>query len=931
MSLSLYNKKRHFDKTSEPKGKEKSSKGSLRFVVQKHDASHVHYDFRLEMEGVLKSWAVPKGPSLNPADKRLAMAVEDHPFDYRNFEGIIPEGNYGGGTVIVWDEGTYEPINSEGLSRKEKEKMLLHQLHSGNLKFVLHGEKLNGEYALFLMKSRGERSWILVKKKDEYANEKDITEQNTSVLSGKTIAEIAEENGTVPNHPEALVKKATRKKVSLLEEKKATPTKKPATNSRPTKVARTSPIHGKKKVLKVLQVLGDNKDKAVKAPMPVDVVPMLATLITEPFNDDKWIFEIKWDGYRAVAYCNGSSVELASRRLQSFTDKYAPVSDALSKLQVKAVFDGEIVAVNEKGAPEFQLLQNWQNTPAQLQYFIFDIIWLDGYDVTQLPLVERKRILKELLPENDPIIKYSDHVETKGEDFFKIALKQGLEGIMAKKANSTYKIATRSDDWVKIKVNQRQEVVIAGFTQPRNTRKFFGSLLLGVYDGEELVYVGHTGSGFNGKSLEAVHKKLQPLIVDHSPFDKKPKTNMPPTWVKPKLVCEIKFSEWTKDRMARHPIFMGLRDDKKAKDVIFEKPKNMAQLSSSKKSAPKKDASKTNTKKAGAKATSKKAQKKSPVSFRPNNIQVDIDAGTDQLITINGHELKLTNLDKQYWKKEKFSKGDMVNYYLRMEPFIMPYMVDRPQSLNRHPNGIDGPNFFQKDVKGKVPDWMQTHDDFSESTNATVEYLVCSNEATLIYMANLGCIEMHPWHSRSQSWENPDWCLIDLDPDKTNSFDQVINVAQVVRKILDAIGAKSNVKTSGSSGIHIYIPLGAQYNYDQSKQLAELVVNMVHQEMPDITSVERSPAKRKGLIYLDYLQNRQTQTAAAPYSLRPKPGVPVSTPLDWSEVKKGLTPTTYNARNIWDRLKIEGDLFKPVLGKGIDLDKVLSKLASLMK
>jgi bifunctional non-homologous end joining protein LigD len=376
---------------------------------------------------------------------------------------------------------------------------------------------------------------------------------------------------------------------------------------------------------------------------------------------------------------------------------------------------------------------------------------------------------------------------------------------------------------------------------------------------------------------------------------------------------------------------MGLRDDKKAKDVIFEKPKNMAQLSSSKKSAPKKDASKTNTKKAGAKATSKKAQKKNPVSFRPNNIQVDIDAGTDQLITINGHELKLTNLDKQYWKKEKFSKGDMVNYYLRMEPFIMPYMVDRPQSLNRHPNGIDGPNFFQKDVKGKVPDWMQTHDDFSESTNATVEYLVCSNEATLIYMANLGCIEMHPWHSRSQSWENPDWCLIDLDPDKTNSFEQVINVAQVVRKILDAIGAKSNVKTSGSSGIHIYIPLGAQYNYDQSKQLAELVVNMVHQEMPDITSVERSPAKRKGLIYLDYLQNRQTQTAAAPYSLRPKPGVPVSTPLDWSEVKKGLTPTTYNASNIWDRLKIEGDLFKPVLGKGIDLDKVLSKLASLMK
>jgi bifunctional non-homologous end joining protein LigD len=312
-------------------------------------------------------------------------------------------------------------------------------------------------------------------------------------------------------------------------------------------------------------------------------------------------------------------------------------------------------------------------------------------------------------------------------------------------------------------------------------------------------------------------------------------------------------------------------------------------------------------------------------------MQVDIEAGKDQVLTIDKHELKLTNLDKLYWRKEKFSKGDMINYYLRIAPFIMPYMVDRPQSLNRHPNGIEGPNFFQKDVKDKVPDWMQTHEDFSESTNENVEYLVCANEATLVYMANLGCIEMHPWHSRAQSWQNPDWCLIDLDPDKTNSFDQVISVAQVVHKVLDTIGAKNYVKTSGSTGIHIYMPLGAKYNYDQSKQLAELVVNMVHQELPDITSVERSPSKRKGLIYLDYLQNRETQTAAAPYSLRPKPGVPVSTPLDWSEVKKGLTSTTYNARNIWDRLQTEGDLFKPVLGKGIDLDKVLSKLTALMK
>ena len=303
----------------------------------------------------------------------------------------------------------------------------------------------------------------------------------------------------------------------------------------------------------------------------------------------------------------------------------------------------------------------------------------------------------------------------------------------------------------------------------------------------------------------------------------------------------------------------------------------------------------------------------------------------NQEITLNSHTLKLTNLDKLYWKKEAFSKGDMINYYLRIAPWMLPYMKDRPQSLNRHPNGINGPNFYQKDVEGKVPSWMATHEDYSESTGKTIQYLVCKDEATLIYMANLGCIEMHPWHSRTGSWQQPDWCLIDLDPDTRNSFEQVIETAQVVKKVLDSIGAVSYVKTSGSSGIHIFIPLGAKYNYDQSRQLAELVVTMVNHELPDTTSVIRNPAKRKGKIYLDFLQNREIQTAASVYSLRPKPGVPVSTPVDWSEVKKGLKPTTYNAYNIFDRLKAEGDLFKGVLGKGIDMEKVLSKLAAQME
>jgi bifunctional non-homologous end joining protein LigD len=937
MGLSLYKKKRRFNETPEPEGKEKSSKGFFRFVIQKHDASHVHYDFRLEMEGVLKSWAVPKGPSLNPVDKRLAMQVEDHPYDYRNFEGVIPAGNYGGGTVIVWDEGTYEPMEAEGLNRKEQEKHLLKQLYSGNLKIRMHGKKIKGDFALFQMKGRGERSWILVKKNDEFASEVDVTENEKSVKSGKTLVQVAKANGATVNHPEAHGKENGKaqtvagKTVQLLSktQRKSASAKGVKTSDKSSK----SGSNNKKKAGLIKELLGDSFSLVNKSGMPTDVVPMLASLIDEPFDNDDWIFEIKWDGYRAVAYCNGKSVELISRNLTSFTEKYGPVTQAFKQLKLNAVFDGEIVAVDEKGLAAFQSLQNWQNTPVQLKYFVFDIIWLDGYDLTRIPLIERKKILREIIPADDEIIKYSDHVIGKGREFFEAAVSQGLEGIMAKKANSIYQVDKRTENWVKIKVNKRQEVIIAGFTQPRNSRKFFGSLLLGLYDGNELVYVGHTGSGFNTKSLENIYNKLQPLVTKECPFQKCPKGNMPVTWVKPKLVCEIKFAEWTKDRIARQPIFMGLRVDKKAKDVTFEKSVNinmMKKAATEKKTAPKKS-SKTPAKKSSTAKTAGAKKKSVKATAKTSNHQINPDEGVNQQIVLDGHELKLTNLNKLYWKKEKFSKGDMINYYLQVAPYILPYMVDRPQSLNRHPNGIDGPNFYQKDQRGKLPGWMQTHEDFSESTNETIEYLVCSNEATLIYMANLGCIEMHPWHSRSQSWQNPDWCLIDLDPDKPNTFEQVMEVAKVVKQILDSIEAEALVKTSGSTGIHIYIPLGARYDYDQSKQLAELVVTLVNHELPDLTSVERSPSKRKGKIYLDFLQNRQTQTAAAPYSLRPKPGVPVSTPLDWSELKKGLTPTTYNARNIFDRLKVEGDLFKPVLGKGINLEKVISKLASQMK
>jgi len=909
MGLSLYNKKRNFSETPEPVGKSKSSKTTLRFVVQKHDASSLHYDFRLEVGGVLKSWAVPKGPSLNPADKRLAMMVEDHPYDYRNFEGVIPEGNYGAGTVIVWDEGYYEPVAGQGLKKKEQEQILLRELEMGSLKFILHGQKLQGTFTLRLLRKGEEKAWLLIKNKDDFATDEDITEQEASVKSGKTLADIAAKSGAKLNHP--VTQNVTAKKTA----KKAVATT--------AGVSRAAKASKNQKVSSVHPVLQEYAAVVKQKAMPTNIKPALATLVDAPFSDPNWLYEIKWDGYRAVAYVNKGDVEIISRNNKPFTRKYAPVTAALKAAGLNAVMDGEIVATDTNGLANFQLLQNWQNAPVHLHFYVFDILWLDGYDLTQLPLLDRKKILQQVLPPDDPILRFSDHVVGTGKDFYKVALKQGLEGIMAKRADSLYEIGKRTPDWLKIKVNRRQEVVIAGFTVPRKSRKYFGALLLGVYDGDELVYVGHTGSGFNTKSLEDIYRRLQPLVTNKSPFKKAPKTNMPATWVKPQLVCEIKFTEWTKEGIARHPIFMGLRDDKKTTDVHFEKEEKQSAVVKKAIAQKEKKASGRNPIAAPKKTASGKSVKKT------SGLQLSLDEGTNQTLVIDKIELSVTNLDKVYWQKEGYRKIDSINHYLRMAPFILPYLLDRPHSLNRHPNGADAPNFFQKDMKGKRPDWLQTHTDFSESTNTNVEYLVCANEATLIYMANLGCIEMNPWHAKSATWQNPDWCLIDLDPEGVG-FNAVIECAQVVKKVLDAIGAEGYCKTSGATGMHIYIPLGAKYNFDQSKQLAELICKLVQQELPALTSMERNPAKRKERVYLDFLQNKETQTAAAPYSLRPKRGASVSTPLHWDEVKKGLTPTTYTIQNIYERVRAEGDLFKPVLGKGINLEKVLNRLGNIL-
>lgn len=889
MALEKYRQKRDASKTPEPFGG-KSNENKLRFVVQKHAASHLHYDFRLEMEGVLKSWAVPKGPSLDPEVKRLAMMVEDHPYDYRNFEGIIPQGEYGGGTVIVWDEGFYEPFESDAETKQEQDKVLRAGLHSGKIKFVLNGKKLKGAFALVKAHGRGENGWLLMKLEDKYASHQDITLKGKSVISGKTLDQVAKTSKNVYGQkPAESEQEALDKKVE------------------------TAP--GKSKAPLADSLLKKGK----KSKILTEVKPMLATLVNEPFDKPGWTYEVKWDGYRALAYIRKGKSELLSRNLKSFTEKYYPLATVMDSWSFDAVLDGEILVIGKDGKANFSALQNWRSeADGELVYYAFDLLWYDGRDITGLPLSERQAILKEMLPANNDHVRLSQVFEGNGVEFFEAAQKMGLEGIMAKKADSTYAIDARSKDWLKIKVNQRQEVVIGGFTRNEGTAKQFSSLLLGVYDHGKFEYVGKVGTGFSDKKQKEMMALFEPLITDTIPFDTKPDVNKPSrfrpnpprataTWLKPELVCEVSFIEVTSDGVFRHPSFEGMRTDKKAKEVVREIASDTAAVT------------KTNEKENKLVAAPKREGTKTLLNPKEET----------QVKKVNGHNLKFTNLSKVYWPEEGYTKRDMFNYYYQVAEYILPHLKDRPLSLNRFPSGIHGKSFYQKDVKGKAPDWAKTYP-YTTSDGENKEFLVGDNEATLLWMASLGCIEMNPWFSRISSPDNPDYCVIDLDPAEKTTFEQVIQAAREVKDVLDAIDVTSYVKTSGSTGIHIYIPLGAKYTYDQSQMFARLLVSIVHDRLPDFTSLERKIKDRDGKMYLDFLQNRPGATIACAYSLRPKPGATVSMPLHWEEVKKGLKMADFTINNAIARIKSEGDLFKGTLEEGIDMEKALQKAKDVL-
>ena len=850
-NLEQYNQKRDFKQTSEPEGKLRESSGKLKFVVQRHAASHLHYDLRLEMDGVLKSWAVPKGPSLNASDKRLAMMTEDHPYEYKDFEGSIPEGNYGAGEMEIWDSGTYEPLNK--IKGKSDDLVMRAELHKESLKFILHGEKLKGEFALVKIKnSEKGNEWLLIKHKDEFSTTENYDAEEQTAENSKVTAYLNSKKS----------KKADR---SLA-------TAKHFRNYAPA-------LSGEKKIKKFIE-------------------PMLAKSSDKPFDGDDWAFEIKWDGYRAVADLRNEPL-LYSRNGLDFSQKFKKVFNQLKLQDFPLVLDGELVAYDKSGKPSFQLLQQIGDKPNLLVIFqVFDLLWLNGLSTKNLTYLQRKELLKEALKESD-LVKYHDHVLENGKDFFSLVENMGLEGMIAKKTDGTYSEGLRSSEWLKIKTQQTDEVIICGFTEPKGSRKHFGSLILGKYFGKEMKFCGHIGTGFSDKTLKDLFEKMKPLIQEKSPFKEIPKTNEKPTWLKPELVAEIKFTEITKEGIYRHPVFLRLREDKTIEDLkgsVENQPENNEKIQE----------------------TEMPAVVKKQVVQREN----------EQKTKIGKQDVKLTNQNKIYWPKDSISKGDMVAYYQSVAEFILPHLKNRPQSLNRFPNGIEGLSFYQKDAADEMPNWIQTEKIFSDSIEKFINYIICNDAATLAYLNNLGCIEMNVWTSNIKNLENPDYLVLDLDPSDNNTFDEVIETANMVKTVLDKAKIKGFPKTSGSSGIHVYIPMGSQYSFEQVKNFGHILMQMVQKELPDLTTLERSLQKRdKNKIYLDYLQNRKGQTLASVYSLRPKNGAPVSMPLEWKELKTGLKPTDFNIENALTRIQKKGDLFLPTLGKGIDMLKAVELLS----
>jgi len=818
MALQQYRRKRDFTRTKEPAGRERRSAGQLSFVVQKHAARRLHYDFRLELDGVLKSWAVPKGPSLDPGDKRLAVHVEDHPLEYGSFEGTIPEGEYGAGTVEIWDKGWWIP---EGDPREGYRR--------GRLTFTLNGRKLRGRWNLVRMKGRSDDkrdNWLLMKADD-----------NGDGGGAKTRRAAA---------PQRVASERT------------TPRKDSGGRRRAAAVrgARGKPAVDPKTL-----------PGARAGPLPEFVEPQLATLVEDVPPGEAWIHEIKFDGYRLLCGINGDSVRMLTRHGKDWTERFEALGEAAHELPVRqALIDGEAVVVDEQGISSFQSLQEAlsEGRGDEIIYFAFDLLYLNGSDLRDVPLVRRKEALASIVAGQSERIRYSDHIEGDGKEFFQRSCKMGLEGILSKPPDGVYE-SGRSRRWLKVKCQRtRQEFVIGGFTDPEGARSGFGALLLGVYDKSgQLVYVGKVGTGFSGKLLEDIHRRLRRLERKTSPFANYPGSPRGVHWVEPQLVAEVAFRNWTRDNVLRQAAFIGLREDKPASEVVREEPQAM----------PKTAAPKTAPAKRAASAPD-----------APDGI-----AG-----------VRLTNPDRVLYPEQGLTKRDLALFYRDIAEWVLPHVIGRPLTLVRCPEGHRKQCFYQKHADDSTPAALKRIQIKEETGSGTYVYI--DGLAGLITLVQMGTLEIHPWGSRVEDVEHPDRITIDLDPSAEVPWPQVVETTRWLHARFSKLGLESFLKTTGGKGLHVVVPLAPVHTWDQVKAFSKDIAEEVVHISPTHYTTNPLKSARKGKILVDYLRNSRGATAVAAYSTRARPGAPVSTPVAWSELSTRLRPDAFTVQNLARRL-----------------------------
>lgn len=860
--IQTYNRKRNFRKTAEPPGKvAKASRSEPTFVIQKHAASRLHYDFRLEIAGVLASWAVPKGPSLDPGVKRLAARTEDHPIEYGSFEGTIPKGEYGGGTVMLWDQGTWEPIGNarEGLRK-------------GDLKFKLHGKRLQGAFVLARMRGRANEkgeNWLLIKHRDEMAQQGSddmiVRKYETSVESGRSMEEIA--GGDEVWHSN---RSGGDKNGKLKEE---TAVKKP-----------------KKRIAKI-DVAKLNGAK--KARIPVKILPQLATLVETPPAGTGWLSEIKFDGYRMLARIDNGEVKIYSRNGNLWTDKLPTIAKSLGKLEVKQTWvDGEIVVLDDGGKSDFSKLKNalGDADPRNVFFFLFDILYLDGYDVMGCRQDDRKRLLESFLGNDPPAyIKYSDHMEERPEAIQQRACQMHLEGIIVKQVDAPYKQA-RTRSWLKLKCIQREEFIVVGYTDPQGTRAGLGALHLGYYDKEgDLHYAGGVGTGFNTKTLLEIEKqlsrhtrKIPPAIWVHG---EKPPSKM--HWVRPEMVVETSFMEWTDGGVIRHAVFLGARDDKTPSDVIRDPPTEAV----------------TRYTGAGTIIRAATVKKKPKAAKAEAKKPVDVPAIIDKRQPTDG-SVRLTHPDRVLWPDKKLTKRHLADYWDRADQYALPYIGGRPLALVRTPDGVKGEQFFQKKVTPGFPKQIL-------DLNVDDEQVIAiEGPEGFQALAQMSAIELHPWGSKVEDISKPDVIVLDLDPDVGLDFEDVIEAAHGLRDALQTVGLASFCKTTGGKGLHIVVPFQPELGWDDVKDFAKSIATAFAKSQPERFTDELAKKARKGRIFIDYLRNGRGATAVGPFSPRARDGATIAMPLTWKQVKTGLDPADYTIEASDKQLKAGAEAWK---------------------